>query len=177
MVKKFSTCVIFVLFYIITFSQTPKDSTINQESIIRLHLISPGICFESIIHINKTILFDFGTGFSFMRINENEIKDNYFKLIPYFLVEPRIYTNLKERKERGKRTDYFSGSYGAFKLQIGGSLSTEQWYAQLGPLVGFQRTLGKIGYWNIGIGVGSTIIDKDVNFGLIGDLKLGIILK
>ncbi len=159
-------------------SQTQNDSLVNLEkTIVRLHLLPLGLGVENYLTENATLLIDIGAGFSYQVTEINGNWDSEFKLIPYLAIEPRIYTNLQTRQEKGKRTDYHSGAYGAFRLQGGIELENEDWYVQFGPLLGFQRTLGKKGYWNIGIGCGSTIVEEDIRFGLIGDLKLGFIIN
>lgn len=159
-------------------SQSFNDTTVNLEkTIVRLHLLPLGLSVENHLTKHTTLLFDIGAGFSYQSTEINGNRDSDFKLIPYLAIEPRIYTNLQSRKLIGKRIDYHSGAYGAFRLQGGLELESKEWYVQLGPLVGFQRTLGKNGYWNIGIGGGSTIVEEDIGFGLIGDLKLGFIIN
>jgi hypothetical protein len=136
-----------------------------------------GIGFENKLSNNITLLFDAGAVFSYLTTEIGDKWYDEFKLVPYFLIEPRYYVNLKERKELGKRTDHYSGAYGAFKLLAAINISDNEWGFQFGPLVGFQRTLGSRGYWNIGIGVGSTIFKEDIKFGLIGEFRLGFILN
>jgi hypothetical protein len=170
----------FILLFLSTSlnAQAQNDSLVNLEkTFFRLHFLPLGLGIENHLTKNATLLIDIGAGFSYQIIETYGNRDSDFKLIPFLAIEPRIYTNLQTRQVKGKRTDYRSGAYGAFRLQGGIDLENEDWYVQFGPLVGFQRTLGKKGYWNIGIGCGSTIVEEDVRFGLIGDLKLGFIIN
>lgn len=50
-------------------------------------------------------------------------------------------------------------------------------WKSFGPVWGFQKTLGKSGYWNIGLGLGGIIYDGEINFGFIGDFGIGFILN
>lgn len=156
------------------FSQEIDDTIVPHKSISRFHLLPIGFSIEQPILNQTTILFDFGAGFSFQYTEINNKIDSNFKLIPYIAIEPRIYTNLNTKNAKGEIIDYNSGSYGAFRLQGGIELESKQWYVQIGPLVGIQRPLWKNGYWNIGIGCGSTFYERDILFGLIGDLKIGL---
>lgn len=170
----------FILFFISTTlrSQTQNDSLVLLEkTIVRIHLLPLGLTIEKHLAKNTTLLFDVGLGFLYEITEINSNKDLYLKYRPYLAIEPRIYTNLQERKEKGKRIDYHSGAYGAFRLQGGIELKNKKWNVQFGPLVGFQRTFGKKGYWNIAIGCGSTVVEKNISFGIIGNLELGFIIN
>ena len=142
-----------------------------------MHLIPLGLSIEQEVTNNLVLVFDFGAGFSFIYEEINDSKNFESILFPYISLETRYYTNLIERQIEEKRTDYYSGAYGTFKFMSGLGFSNDLSYFQVGPLVGFQSIIGKSGYWDIGIGIGSTIIKEDFNFGLIGNFKLGFIIK
>ncbi len=177
-IKLYVTTILLFSLYTSLISQNQNDTIDNFENtVVRIHVLPLGLCIENHLYKQATLMLDFGVGsyYQYHEFSRNKYSD--FKLIPYLAVESRLYTNLQERKVKGKRIDYHSGAYGAFRLQGGFELHSGEWFVQFGPLVGFQRTLCKRGYWNIGIGCGSTIVEEDFKFGLIGDLKIGFIIN
>lgn len=174
--------IFFTSLLIISLSTSLKSQSIDdttnylKKTIVRLQIIPVGLSIEKRLTKKATLLFDFGAEYTYQSIEINGKKNREFLLIPYFAIEPRIYTNLKDRKVKGKRIDFHSGAYGAFRVK-GDYDYQNNWSVQFGPLVGFQRTLGRKGYWSISIGCGSTFMEEDIKFGLIGDLKLGFIIN
>ncbi len=96
-----------------------------------------------------------------------------FRVYPNVSFNPRYYVTMDKRERLGRRTDYMSGGYVSFPITIG--LTDSRYYA--GPLYGFQRTLGKRGYWNIGIGLGVKGYKGQVTTDFIGEFGLGFILN
>lgn len=158
-------------------SQNNNTQIEYPSSVIRLHVLAPGITFEKNIIKNSTIVFDLGSGFSYQYLSVNGESQSDYYFIPYFKVEPRVYRNLKKRKELNKQTNYYSGQYFGFQAKVGLPTKQIDLWQSYGPLWGFQKTFGKKGYWNIGLGFGAFISDKEIDFGGIGNLEFGFILN
>lgn len=173
-----------VLFFIVWIcsmtvkSQSISDTSVQLEKcIVRLHALPIGLGVEIPLKKQSTISFDLGGMLAFQLDKNNKVLFSDNMLNPYLSIESRLYTNLLARKNKGKRIDFHSGAYGAFKLQGGRDLTSMTWYLQTGPLVGFQRMLGLVGYWSVGLGCGALIRNDEFGFGLIGDFKFGLVLN
>lgn len=146
---------------------------VEPRPIIRLSVLAPGLAIEQKITPKITLVFNLWTAFAFQYVNVNGVGTSSFYIQPYFTLEPRFYFNLQKRKSMGKRTDCFSGNYIGLPLSVG--FSDSRFFA--GPVVGYQKSLRKRGYWNIGIGLGVNGYKGDTSVGFIGDLGLGFILN
>ena len=93
----------------------------------------------------------------------------------YISLELREYTDLLTRQKRGKKTENFSGTYGAIRYSNGYYYLISENYYQIGPLIGLQRSLFKKFIFNIECGVGVTVINKSKNTGIIGDISFGYV--
>jgi hypothetical protein len=144
----------------------------STNTIFRLHILSLGVGFEQAVAPTVSLLFDLSYGGEF---NEND-EGEEFRWAPYLSVEPRYYFNLDKREAEGKRIDYFSGQFITFQTRFGfpvGEMTT--WYS-FAPMWGFQRSLGRFGYWSIQIGPGLQGSAGRVYPDFNGDFKIGFIL-
>jgi hypothetical protein len=158
-------------------SQESTDQTKQTASIVRLHILTPGLLLEQKVGNIATLIFDLGTG---LRYNYNEINEEQFSTFsasPYFRIEARGYFSRANRESSGKRTDYNSGSYMGFQGKFGFPTKQFVGWTTMGPIIGFQSTIGKRGYWNIGAGLGLVFYEGYSQTCLIGDLGLGFILN
>lgn len=148
----------------------PKE---EPNTIVRLGLLPPGILVEQKITPKSSVIVKLIAGFSFYYVNVNGVSDSDFKLYPTLAIEPRYYTTLDKRHAENRRTDYLSSGYVGFPVNIGLTDSS----FSLGPVYGFQKTLGKKGYWHISIGLGySKTVEKE-GISPIGDFSIGFILN
>jgi hypothetical protein len=140
----------------------------SPSTIFRLSLLSPSFIAEFAPTDQFTVSTGFWISTDFFEFSSPD--ETFFlpAFTPSFTVEPRYYFNLESRKAQGKRTDYYSGWFVAapFHLEI-----PDLRYS-LGGVIGFQRTLGKRGYWNISMG--PRLIFEDSRFRYDGDLDLGL---
>ena len=157
--------------------ESDTSGFVNPKTLVRLHLIVPGILIEQNLRNNSTIIFDFASGFQYEYFNINGTSTSEWHFIPYFRIEPRIYTNYNKRTILNRRTDYYSGQYFGFQVRIGIPTNEYDAWQSFGPLWGFQRTLGNKGYWDISFGLGVTIDNNQTYFGGIGNFGIGFILN
>lgn len=146
---------------------------IEPKTILRLSALVPGLVVEQKITRKITLVLNLWTGFAFEYVNINGVGTTSFYFQPNFTIEPRFYPNLEKRKSIGKRTDCFSGAYIGIPITIGFSDSR----FSAGPVAGFQKTLGKRGYWNMALGLGVKGYQSETKVGFIGDFGLGFILN
>ena len=143
--------------------------------IMRLSLMVPGILVEGKIAPHATLVGNIWMGmeYSWKKVNDETFSN--LLIYPGIQFEPRFYTNLEARASRGKRVDYFSGTY----VSIPGTIVFlgEQNFYQVGVLGGFQRTLGKKGYWNIGVGFGLNSYNEQTSVGMISEFGIGFIVS
>ena len=171
-----------LIFSLLIVLQGLKAQEINSEieypkTLVRLHFPAPGILIEQNIKNNFNIIADLATGLGYqIKIGNGASESNMF-LFPYVKIEPRIYTSLEKRKSLGRRTDYYSSQYVALQAKFGFATNQLSAWNSFGALWGFQRTLGKKGYWNIGLGLGVTTYNGIGTFGPIGDFGIGFILN
>lgn len=145
----------------------------QPNTLVRLHFFSLGLSVEHKIGEQATILGD--VSYNWENTSENSTSD--FIFVPYFKVEPRYYFNLPRRLEKGKRTDYFSGQFVTFQTKVGIPVAyTPNWYS-FGPQWGFQRTLGRKGYWSFQIGPVIQGHGSDIRSNFAGDFAIGFILN
>ncbi len=173
------TVALFALFFFMVYAGLYAQESVTSASkeepntIFRLGLLAPGILVEQKISPKSSIIVKFITGFSFYYVNVNGQSDSDFKLYPALAIEPRYYTTLDKRRAANKRTDYLSSGYVGFPINIGLTNSS----FSLGPVYGFQKTLGQKGYWHISIGLGySKTVEKE-GISPIGDFSIGFILN
>lgn len=170
---KFRIFILISLFPVCLFSQSENDSIVYDKTVCHFSVIAPGFAVEQNIKNNKTILVEVGTGFEIFLVSENINPGPMIQFVPYMSIEPRVYTDLLTRKQKGRIIDYYSGAYGGFNMMGNVNLFTEQWKIQSGPVIGFQIT-GKDGlYFNIAVGVGAIYNDINIKFGNIGYFKIG----
>jgi hypothetical protein len=175
---KFSALIFLLLIAIQSIQSQERDELpVFPKTIFRLHLIVPGILVEQQLKSNSTLIFDFGSGFTYYRSEVNGVSESELYFNPYIRIETRKYFNLDQRNFFGKRIDYYSGQYFGFQVKIGiPTVELDAWQS-FGPIWGFQRTLGKKGYWNIGLGLGALNYGGDLSIRPIGDFGIGFILN
>lgn len=157
-----------------SFGQYQEIESIESPStVVRLHVLPPGILVEQSIGQNATIVFDFKLGLLYQYQEINGVSQSYFYTLPALMVQPRFYTTQAKRERLGRRTDYFSGGYVGIPITY--AFETKYTYSAftLGGVYGFQRTLGRKAYWNIAGGLGVTNGVPTI----IGDFGIGFILN
>jgi len=152
-----------------TFKITPE----SPSTIFRLSLVAPKLIAEFAPSDQFTLITGFWIRSSFWHTNSSgqTYYSPYFS--PSFTIEPRYYFNLEDRHKKGKRTDYYSGWFIGIPFNIE---FPELRYA-IGGTIGFQRTLGKRWFWNIGLGPGITYYESHFHLDGAGNFGLGIILN
>ncbi len=152
-----------------------SDSVVSQpETILRLSLLIPGFEVEHTIARNKTIVFSLWTAFSYTYSSVGYGAASTLSFYPGFSVNPRFYTNLDERREKGKTSEYYSGMYIGIPLSV---FISKYFGASGGIEAGFQKKLGKKGFWNASLGMGLRLYQEQTEFTPIGSLRLGFILN
>jgi len=152
-----------------------SDSAVSQpKTIVRLSLLIPGFEVEQTIARNKTIVFSLWTAFSYIQTSSEQGSTSSLSFYPGFSVQPRFYRNLEERREMGKTTEYYSGMYIGIPLSV---FKIEDFGASGGIEAGFQKKLGKSGFWDISLGVGLRSYDGQTGITPLGNLSLGFILN
>ena len=177
LVNKIILVFISLIFFVPIKSQgIPESNKKENKYIVRIHALPTGVSVERSLSEDAAMMFDIGAGYLYLTYQYYGGRYSDFIIMPYVAVEPRLYTNMNSRKEKGKRIDYRSGIYTSLRFQAGIVSGIDDWYAQLGPLVGFQRTLGKRWYWNIGAGPAVILYHNNTGLGLYGDLNFGFII-
>lgn len=163
-----STFVFVFLFLLFTTAAKAQEAGSQEpNAIVRLSLISPALLIEQKLKADASLSYCLFTSYGYSNPND---KDFYLG----FRVEPRYFFNQEHRKSQGKRTDYLSGGYLGVPMTVGISRSP---FFEMGPLIGFQRTLGNRGFWHIGFGAGFSTHKGKTYIGPIGSLGLGFILN
>jgi hypothetical protein len=94
-------------------------------------------------------------------------------LNPLITLEPRYFFTQSYRRQKGRRTDYFSGWYLGFPF----AMSIPELDFSMGTVLGFQCTFGKRWYWNVGMGPGVTYQDTRFKMSLSSTVAFGVILN
>lgn len=147
----------------------------QPQFVARLSLLVPALVVEAKLSSNATLLMSAWTGFRYTKTTINGETTQSFDIIPAFTIGPRFYTTIQSREASMKRVDYYSSMY----IEMPLSLAIDEDYniVSFGVLVGFQRTLGRKGYWNIGMGLGIAGAESEVKLGPVGELGIGFILS
>jgi len=152
-----------------------NDSVVSQpKTILRLSLLIPSFEVEQTIARNKTIVFSFWTAFSYAYISTKQGSTSSLSFYPGFTVNPRFYTNLEERRENGKISEYYSGTYIGIPLSV---FIIKDFGASGGIEAGFQKKFGKSGFWDASLGMGLRSYHGETGFTPIGNFRLGFILN
>ena len=149
------------------------ESVESPNTVVRLHVLPPGMLVEQRVGQNATVVVDFQLGLAYHYQEVNGVSHSTLYTFPTLMAEPRFYTTQAKRERLGRRTDYFSGGYVGIPLVY--TFETRYAYSTftLGGVYGFQRTLGRKGYWNIAGGLGVTNgLPR-----LISDFGIGFILN
>lgn len=169
--------IIFLLIFIISFAKAQStDSLFVKKYVMRINVFSPGIGGEYNINKGRSIRFDVGVKF----LNYSDLYKS-----TYFSIDYRDYINTKERNLKDKRIDKFSGPYGGLRIEYIRSLERvsksyiydedhNPFYFEFGPIIGFQRAIGKIWYWDFNAGVGPCFTHDDFLFNFFSSLKFGV---
>lgn len=176
--RSFFSFLLCIVFSSAIFAQTEPEKAEKTEkaewaprTIGRLSLLTPGIMLEIPFSPSITIVPEFWLSAYFYSQSINGVVvAREAAILPFATLEPRFYVTQARRRRLGLRTDRFSGGYIGVPLTVG--FATKSFGA--GVQYGFQRALGRVGYWNIGIGLGLNPINAQV--GLIGDFGLGFVL-
>jgi len=158
-----------------TYGQEVKDkpSTSNRKTTIRLSFLAPGLIVDQAITQKTSLQFKIWEGFNYAYLNINGESSSSIEFDTYFTIEPRINTIFSLGIARARSIGHFYGNYIGFPITIG---LTESSFS-IGPTYGFQRKIGKIGFWNLGLGFGYTKHKGEERFGLLGDFGIGITLN
>ena len=152
-----------------------SDSVVKQpKTIFRLSLLAPGFEVEKTIAKNKTIVFSLWSAFSYFYSNTTHGSNYSLTLYPGCTVNPRFYTNLEERAKEGKTSEFYSGTYIGIPLSL---IVIKDPCTSGGLEAGFQKKLGKSGFWDASFGMGLQSYHRQTRFTLLGNIKLGFILK
>lgn len=152
-----------------------SDSAVSQpKTILRLSLLIPSFEVEQTIARNKTIVFSLWSAFSYFYTSTEQGSTSSLSFYPGFSVNPRFYTNLDERREKGKTSEYYSGMYIGIPLSV---FIIKDFGASGGIEAGFQKKLGKSGFWDVSLGMGLRSYQGQTGFTPIGNLRLGFILN
>lgn len=148
---------------------------VQPRFIVRLSFLKPGLQGEITIGIYKTLLLEASAGIGYQYYSSNGYTSSKFSVIPAFTAQYRYYTNLEQRKYKNKVTDNYSGTY----IGIPATVFLNDGYAgfTFGIMGGFQRQLGKKGFWNISFGAGNQWMDGSSDFGFISDMCIGLMLN
>ena len=152
--------VLFILFLLPCFcfgQDTEADIPKDKRSVIKVQpLLSPEFGIETRLTGALTLYNHIGLGWG-VTLTDGSI--DRVLLIPIYHVDLRAYHSLKKRREKGKRTDGFSGNYIQFHnavstdhLQSGTWISLVAIYS--GIHYGLQRRLSKHLYFDGNIGAG-----------------------
>lgn len=174
MIKHFSIILLSII-SISGYSQEKDNNTSNEhQSIIRLSFIAPGLLFEQQVKNNFTLTAGVKIGISYTSTNINGQRSSELEFYPAFVFEPRYYTTIARRKERGKQTDYFTSGYIGLPFYKG--IGNDDF--SVGVLYGFQGPISRRGFWNIGIGYGFVKTNgRRGSEQVIGDLGIGVVLN
>jgi hypothetical protein len=146
------------------------------RSVVRLSFMVPSLQIEGKISLNSTFVASIWSGISYSSVTTNNSEtESSLKFYPNLSFGPRFYTTLERRVVEGKRIDYYSGSYVAVPISV--SVYENIGAVTLATMVGFQRTIGNKGFWNIAFGFGVSKYRDLISIGPVGEIGLGIILS
>lgn len=141
--------------------------------IARISFIAPMFLLE----FAPTDFFVFSTGIriwpTFWEKNEEGQSIYRPSLNPHMTLEPRYFLNQAQRRQRGRRTDYFSGWY----IGLPFAMKFPELDFSMGTVMGFQCTFGKNGYWNASLGPAASYQDTSFKMILTGTAAFGLILN
>ena len=105
---------------------------------------------------------------------ENEEGQSIYSpsLNPHMTLEPRFFFTQAQRRQSGRRTDYYSGWY--FGLPF--AMNFPELDFSMGTVLGFQCTFGKNGYWNASLGPAASYQDASFKMIATGTAAFGLIL-
>lgn len=141
----------------------------------RISFLKPGLQAEITLGIYKTLLLEASAGIGYQYYSSNGYSTSKFTVIPAFTAQYRYYTNLEQRRHKNKITDNYSGTYIGIPATVFFNSGSAGFTA--GIMAGFQRQLGRKGFWNISFGAGNQWLDGSSDFGFISDFSLGLMLN
>ncbi|MBK7212634.1 MAG: hypothetical protein IPH88_04920 [Bacteroidales bacterium] len=130
---------------------------------------------EITIGIYKTLLLEASAGIGYQYYSSDGYSSSKFTVIPAFTAQYRYYSNLEQRRQKNKITDNYSGTYIGIPATVFFNAGNVGFTA--GIMGGFQRQLGRKGFWNISFGAGNQWLDGSSDFGFISDMSLGLMLN
>lgn len=137
-----------LLFCIPLTAQNNSKSSFSNETIKRIHLLSPGIEIEQDLNKNLSFVGNFGLFPAFYSQGGvfNKRREGIV-WAPFIDLQGRYYTNFKRRLEKGKSIENNSGNFLALKLTnyfpSENSEATTEALTIAGFVYGIQRT-----YWD-----------------------------
>ena len=147
------------------------------RSMVKLHLLMPGILWEKQMVDNATLVVDLATSFAFSYTNIGGNEYTSFVALPYVRIEPRVYLGLQKRAYEHKDIRNFSAQYLAFQARFGIKTGSVYSWQSYGPVFGLQRMIGNKGYIDFGAGLGLYQSGNSAVVGYIGNFGLGFILS
>lgn len=158
----------------VTAQELLNDSVVKEpSSVVRLSLLIPSFQVEQTIVRNSTVVLDLWTSISYFQFQAPDYIKSRFSFIPGFTVTPRFYTSLEIRKAYNLVTDCYSGTYIGLPVSI---ISYQGFVFSCGLIGGFQRKLGKSGFWNIDVGACYRILEGNGQITPIADLRMGFMI-
>ena len=148
-----------------------QKEIIQPDLTIRLSLLFPQVSLEAKLTEQTTMVAGFWTGIS--NYYDPAYQDYRVIFTPQITLEPRYYFNVDTRLLKGKRVDHYSGAYLAFPFHV----EFPELKYNMGPCIGFQKTLGHRGYINMSIGPGVAYYEEQVRPDIISSFGLGFILN
>ncbi len=154
--------------------QIHSSAPFGSPSVIaRISFITPMFLLE----FAPTDFFVFSTGIriwpTFWEKNEEGQSIYHPSLNPHMTLEPRFFLNQVQRRQRGRRTDYFSGWY----IGLPFAMNFPELDFSMGTVMGFQCTFGKHWYWNAALGPAASYQDTSFKMILTGTAAFGLILN
>jgi hypothetical protein len=188
MKKIFSIFIIIFSFSIVNAQNS--DIKYTKKYIQKINITSPGIAGETRLNSDNNITLNYNLGiktkwdFGESGGDSRFYPSSYIFATYYMLVEVRNYFNVKNRITNKKRIEKFSGPYATFKIEYGKGLykvitddfrndGYYPYYFEFGPMIGFQRAIGKIWYWDVNAGVGPSLNDYFFTFTFFSSIKFG----
>jgi hypothetical protein len=154
-----------------SYSYTDRDA--EPSVIARISFIEPMFLLE----FSPTDFFVFSSSIriwpTFWEKNDQGMTIYNPALNPRITLEPRYFFTQSYRRQKGRRTDYFSGWY----LGLPFAMSIPELDFSMGTVLGFQCTFGKRWYWNVGMGPGVTYQDTRFKMSLSSTVAFGVILN
>lgn len=178
MLKKILPVLFFTLF-IASLACGQSKPTVQQQSLLKLSVLFPGIEYETKLERKVTIKLEAGPVFVF-GYGGNRV-DWVFEYVFFVEAAPRFYYNFDNRLADGKEIANYSGNYISFVsrallFNVFSSYNFEPNSYIFGPTWGLQRMWGKHWYFNFEIGPGIEINQQGTSFVPVAGIDIGLLL-